>query len=91
MGIWNARGQSNEYDGIWVFNGSNIQGIAWQRHSHVISLILLQQAYARIANAHSKLNQQQEALKFYQKSLSEHRDPAIVKKVQQIGELFGDG
>jgi len=45
---------------------------------------LIAKAYARIANAHSKLNQQQEALKFYQKSLSEHRDPAIVKKVTQI-------
>jgi len=45
---------------------------------------LIAKAYARIANAHIKLNQQQEALKFYQKSLSEHRDPAIVKKVQQI-------
>jgi len=45
---------------------------------------LIAKAYARIANAHTKLSQTAEALKFYQKSLSEHRDPAIVKKVQQI-------
>merc|ERR1711942_418861 len=51
---------------------------------------LIAKAYARIANAHSKLNQQQEALKFYQKSLSEHRDPAIVKKVQQIEKTLKD-
>jgi len=45
---------------------------------------LIAKAFARIANANSKLNQPQEALKFYQKSLSEHRDPTIVKKVSQI-------
>lgn len=45
---------------------------------------LIAKAYARIANAHSKLSQTDEALKFYQKSLSEHRDPAIIKKVQQM-------
>lgn len=45
---------------------------------------LIAKAYARIANAHTKLGQTAEALKFYQKSLSEQRDPAIVKKVQQI-------
>ena len=47
---------------------------------------LIAKAYARIGNAHSKLNQMPEALKFFHKSLSEHRDAAIVKKVQQIGE-----
>lgn len=51
---------------------------------------LIAKAYARIANAHSKLNQSSEALKFYQKSLSEHRDSAIVKKVQQIEKLMKD-
>jgi len=51
---------------------------------------LIAKAYARIANAHAKLNQQSEALKFYQKSLSEHRDPAIVKKVQQIEKQIKD-
>jgi len=45
---------------------------------------LIAKAYARIGNAHSKLNQMPEALKFFHKSLSEHRDAAIVKKVQQI-------
>jgi len=45
---------------------------------------LIAKAYARIANAHTKLNQSAEALKFYQKSLTEHRDPAILKKVQQM-------
>jgi len=51
---------------------------------------LIAKAYARIANAHTKLNQQREALKFYQKSLSEHRDPTIVKKVQQIEKQLKD-
>jgi len=51
---------------------------------------LIAKAYARIANAHSKLGQQSEALKFYQKSLSEHRDPAIVKKVTQIEKQIKD-
>ena len=47
---------------------------------------LIAKAYARIANAHTKLNQSAEALKFYQKPLSEHRAPAIIKKVSQIGK-----
>merc|ERR1719391_1125363 len=51
---------------------------------------LIAKAYARIANAHSKLNHPSEALKFYQKSLSEHRDPAIVKKVTQIEKQIKD-
>jgi len=51
---------------------------------------LIAKAYARIANAHTKLNQSAEALKFYQKSLSEHRDPAIIKKVSQIEKQMKD-
>ena len=47
---------------------------------------LIAKAYARMGNAHTKLNQMPEALKCYQKSLSEHRDPAIVKKVEELGK-----
>ena len=55
---------------------------------HRADFKLIAKAFARIANAHSKLNQHEEALKFYHKSLSEHRDPAVVKKVQQIGTFL---
>jgi len=45
---------------------------------------LIAKALSRIAKAHLKLNNSQEALKFYHKSLSEFRDPAIVKEVQKL-------
>ncbi|KAI1720681.1 tetratricopeptide repeat domain-containing protein [Ditylenchus destructor] len=41
-------------------------------------------AYARMANAHVKLGQVKEALLSYEKSLSEHRDPEVVKKHKQL-------
>jgi stress-induced-phosphoprotein 1 len=51
---------------------------------HRADFKLIAKAYARIGNAHLKLNQRSDAVKFFQKSLSEHRDPAIIKKVQLI-------
>ena len=56
-------------------------------HENCANFKLIAKAYARIANAYSRLNEQSKALMHYQKSLSEHRDPAILKKVTQIGEL----
>ncbi|CAG5133559.1 unnamed protein product [Candidula unifasciata] len=41
-------------------------------------------AMARIANAYLKKNELDQALLYYNKSLSEHRAPDIVKKVQEV-------
>ncbi|VDN91367.1 unnamed protein product [Brugia pahangi] len=41
---------------------------------------LIAKAFSRIGNAYLKLDQLKEALTYFDKSLSEHRDPEIVKK-----------
>ena len=51
---------------------------------------LIAKALARIGNAYQKKNETQEALKFFQKSLSEHRAADVVKKVQQIERALKD-
>uniref|UniRef100_A0A915D8R7 Stress-induced-phosphoprotein 1 n=1 Tax=Ditylenchus dipsaci TaxID=166011 RepID=A0A915D8R7_9BILA len=45
-------------------------------------------AYARMANAHVKLGQLKEALGCFEKSVSEHRDPEVVKKYKQLEKEF---
>merc|ERR1719334_1600090 len=45
---------------------------------------LVAKALARIGNAMLKKKDKKEALKFFQKSLSEHRAADVIKKVQQI-------
>jgi stress-induced-phosphoprotein 1 len=50
---------------------------------HVIA-----KAYSRMANAYLKQEKLKEALQFFDKSLSEHRDPEIVKKRNEIDKIF---
>lgn len=45
-------------------------------------------AYARIATSYMKQNKLKEALQFYEKSLSEHRDPEVVKKHKEVEKAF---
>uniref|UniRef100_A0A0B7BIA3 Stress-induced-phosphoprotein 1 n=1 Tax=Arion vulgaris TaxID=1028688 RepID=A0A0B7BIA3_9EUPU len=45
---------------------------------------LIAKALARIASAYLKLNDLDQALNYFNKSLSEHRAPDIVKKVQEV-------
>lgn len=45
---------------------------------------LIAKAFARMGNAYYKLNDHTKALQYYDKSLSEHRNPEIIKKKQQI-------
>jgi len=45
---------------------------------------LIAKAFARIGTAYMKKDELQESLNYYNKSLSEHRNPDIVKKVQEI-------
>ncbi|TKR86655.1 hypothetical protein L596_011201 [Steinernema carpocapsae] len=45
---------------------------------------LIAKAFARIGNAYSKKGELKEALAYYGKSLSEHRDPELVKKQKQL-------
>lgn len=51
---------------------------------------LIAKALARIGNAYQKKSETQEALKYFQKSLSEHRAADVVKKVQQIEKALKD-
>ena len=47
-------------------------------------------AYARIASCYAKQEKLKEALNFYEKSLSEHRDPEVVKKHKEFEKKFKD-
>ena len=47
-------------------------------------------AYARIGNAYVKLKDLKKALKFYDHSLSEHRNPEILKKKNAIEKELKD-
>jgi len=51
---------------------------------HRADFSLVAKAYARIGNAYLKKDDKKEALFFYGKSLSEHRDPELVKKHKQL-------
>ncbi|KAI1719313.1 tetratricopeptide repeat domain-containing protein [Ditylenchus destructor] len=51
---------------------------------HRADFATVAKAYARMANAYVKLGQVKEALLSYEKSLSEHRDPDVVKKHKQL-------
>lgn len=49
---------------------------------------LIAKALARIGNAYFKLNDLKNAVTFYNKSLSEHRDSEIVKKLNEVEKVF---
>lgn len=45
-------------------------------------------ALARIANAYLKQDHLDQALNYFNKSLSEHRSPDIVKKAQEVRNIY---
>lgn len=45
---------------------------------------LIAKAYSRIGNAYAKMKDMKKALKYYDHSLSEHRNPEVLKKKQQL-------
>jgi len=50
--------------------------------------LLIAKAYSRMANAYLKQEKLKEAIQYFDKSLSEHRDPEIVKKRAEIEKIF---
>eukprot|EP00002_Diphylleia_rotans_P014396 TRINITY_DN2805_c0_g1_i1.p1 TRINITY_DN2805_c0_g1~~TRINITY_DN2805_c0_g1_i1.p1 ORF type:complete len:569 (+),score=168.32 TRINITY_DN2805_c0_g1_i1:83-1789(+) len=48
---------------------------------------LIAKAYARIANSHVNLGDLNEAIKFFNKSLSENRAPDVLKRLKEIEKL----
>ncbi len=48
---------------------------------------LVAKAFSRIASAHMKMDNLQEAIKYYQKSLTEHRTPDVLQKLRDAEKL----
>jgi len=54
----------------------------------VTLLIDFFRAYARMGNSYMKTNKLSEAVHYFDKSLAEFRDPAVVKKRQEVDKVF---
>ena len=61
-----------------------IESINYQTRSNKEYVLILCRAYARIGNTHFAQEQYEEAIKFYQKSLMEHRAPDVLKRCQEV-------
>ena len=53
-----------------------------------INIIILCRAYARMANVKTQEEDYEAAIKYYNHSLSEHRNPEILRKKQEIEKLI---
>jgi len=59
----------------------------WCADAFRLSLVSVGRALARCGNAYIKKNDLEQAMIFFNKSMSEHRDPAVVKKALEVSEL----
>ena len=75
--------------------GVGVLGIHWSVTPHRSSLglcgfiALLLRALARIGNVHLKMERYQLAIKYFDKSVAEHRSQDIVKKKLEVRQFIG--